>query len=217
MVKDLKFPTYCFKSLDSTQKYLLDKVKKSEIDTPALVLALSQTNGKGSRNNTWESGEGNLYFSFAIDLKDLSEDLALESSSIYFSYILKELIAKEGSSLWMKWPNDFYINDKKIGGTITNVYKDILICGIGINTKSAPKGFATLDIDIDQRTLLENFKIELLKKHSWKLVFSKFKVEFELSKKFSTHYKNEKISLNKAILQDDGSLICDGKRIYSLR
>ncbi len=181
------------------------------------MVALSQTKGQGSRSNTWESCEGNLYFSFTFKMKDLSEDLPLESSSIYFSYILKELIAKEGSSIWMKWPNDFYIDNKKIGGTITNVYKDTLVCGIGINTKCAPDSFGVLDIDLDQITLLENFKIELLKKHTWKLIFSKFKIEFELSKKFNTYYKDKKISLNRAILQDDGSLMSDGKRIYSLR
>ena len=35
----------------------------------------------------------------------------------------------------IKWPNDFYIDDKKIGGTITNLSGKYVYCGIGTNLK----------------------------------------------------------------------------------
>lgn len=56
---------------------------------------------------------GNLFFSFVLKRNDLPSDLQIQSASIYFSYILKEVLALEGSKIWLKWPNDFYIDNKK--------------------------------------------------------------------------------------------------------
>ena len=61
--------------------------------------------------------------------------LPIQSSSIYFSFILNEIISNQGSSIWLKWPNDFYVDDKKIGGTITNFSNNCYYCGIGLNLK----------------------------------------------------------------------------------
>jgi len=160
---------------------------------------------------------GNLFFSFAISRSDLPGDLSLESSSIYFTFILKELLAERGSSLWLKWPNDFYLDDKKIGGVITNLYNEILVCGIGLNTKAAPAGFGKLDIEIENEPLLEAYFTILKNPPSWKNVFRKYALEFDKSRNYFTHSGESKISLENATLLDDGSIECGGKRIFSLR
>ncbi len=117
----------------------------------------------------------------------------------------------------MKWPNDFYLGEKKIGGTITNITGLDLVCGIGVNLQKAPDGFAHLDVNVDISDLLASF-IKLLKNCTpWKKVLKKFEIEFEQNRDFFTHYQNERFSLADARLCDDGALIVDGKRIYSLR
>ncbi|MFW3328905.1 biotin--[acetyl-CoA-carboxylase] ligase, partial [Aliarcobacter butzleri] len=55
------------------------------------------------------------------------------------------------------------------------------------------------------------------KKISWKQIFSDFKIEFEKSKKFQTTIDNQKISLESAILNDDGSIQINNKKVFSLR
>ena len=52
-----------------------------------------------------------IFFSFAIKIDELPTDLKLESASIYFAYLLKETLYELGSCVWLKWPNDFYIDD----------------------------------------------------------------------------------------------------------
>ena len=204
-------------SVDSTQTYLKNLIKKESVKVPYAVLSNIQTNGVGSRNNSWTGLEGNLFLSFAIERDDLPDDLKLESASIYFAYLLKDILNKLGSKIWLKWPNDFYIDNLKIGGMITSLQNSSLICGVGLNLVHAPENFAKLDIDISKIELLNLYIQKIEEKLSWKQVFSKYKLEFQKNKEFSTHHKNFKISLKDASLQNDGSIVNNGERIYSLR
>ena len=206
-----------FDALESTQTYLKDQLKCGNYTSPVAVVADRQTDGIGSRGNEWIGLEGNLFFSFVISRDDLPADLALESSSIYFSYILKECLSEDNSNVWLKWPNDFYLENMKIGGTITFLIDNDLLCGIGLNLHKSPDGFAHLDIEIDKKELLNKFFKKIKKKPSWKQIFSKYEVEFVQSKKHTTHFENNKISLENAELNADGSLNVNGQRIYSLR
>jgi len=208
---------HSLKSVDSTQRYLLNALKEGTYTAPVCIISRIQEAGKGSRGNRWNGLEGNLFFSFAIARADLPDDLKLESSSIYFTYLLKDVLAELGSKLWLKWPNDFYLDDVKIGGAITNLYKDSLVCGIGLNTKLAPDGFSCLDVEIENEALLKNY-FEILKNPpKWKQIFSNYEIEFVKSRSYFTHSGDERLSLENAILLDDGSIECDGQRIFSLR
>ena len=203
--------------MDSTQIYLKKLLLTNKLQAPYAVVTKIQTNGIGSRDNIWTGIEGNLFLSFALPLSSLPKDLKIESSSIYFAYILKDILKEEDSSVFLKWPNDFYINNSKIGGMITNIVNDSLVCGVGLNLVSAPKDFGILDIKISKEELLKKYFTNIEKLVSWKKVFSKYKIEFDNKKTFKIHNKNLKISLEKAILQEDGSIMIDGQRIYSTR
>ncbi len=217
MVKGSNLNLLYLDSVDSTQNYLKALVKNSSIELPHAVVAKTQTDGVGSRGNVWNGLEGNLFLSFAIPLKDLPSDLKIESSSIYFAYILKETLTNLSSSVWLKWPNDFYIDNKKIGGMITNIVKDTIVCGVGLNLVAAPDGFSNLDISISYEELLQMYFQNIEKKVLWKQVFSKYKLEFYKNQNFFTHKNNLRISLEGATLQSDGSIISNGERIFSLR
>ena len=204
-------------SIDSTQTYLKKLLQNKNTQLPLAVVADIQTNGIGSRDNSWQGLPGNLFLSFAISLKDLPDDLKLESSSIYFSYLLKEVLESFDSKVWLKWPNDFYINDIKIGGMITNVVDNCLVCGVGINLVNAPKEFTTLDVVISRELLLKKYFKVIEKRVSWKQIFSKYKIEFGCNREYFIHKNSLKISLDKAILENDGSVTINGERIYSTR
>jgi len=208
---------YSFDSLPSTQQYLTKQIKKGTLSAPAAVIAAEQKAGIGSRDNNWSGGEGNFFASVAISLSDLPEDLPLSSASIYFSYIMKQTLLEMDENIWLKWPNDFYLNDDKVGGVITQKINDVLVCGIGINLKKSKNGYRALQSDISPNILLEKYLFTLQKFPKWKQIFSEYQVEFELSKKFSSHIENVKKSLSDACLQGDGSLILGGKKVYSLR
>ena len=217
MVKGYKLEIFYFDELDSTQTYLLKSLKEKKYTAPVCIVALKQRSAKGSRSNKWESIEGNLMFSFAITKESLVEDIKLESLSVYLSYMLKLELEKLHSKLWMKWPNDFYINKKKIGGLITNISGNYIVCGIGLNLISAPQNAEYLDVTINKNKLLKSYFESLDKKPSWKQIFSKFKIEFELSREFISHNKDELIVLREAILLEDASLLYNNKKVFSLR
>jgi BirA family biotin operon repressor/biotin-[acetyl-CoA-carboxylase] ligase len=214
-----------FDILPSTQTYLIEKIEEGSLKIPVAVLTLEQNYGVGSRDNTWAGGKGNFFASIAVDMFMLPEDLPLSSASIYFSFIMKKILKEFNKDIWLKWPNDFYINDDKIGGTITKKINNVLVCGIGINLKKSENGYRALQSDISPGKLLEKYLSELQKFPKWKQIFSEYEIEFELSRKFSVHIENYqnspekgcKMSLAHACLCEDGSLILGGKRVYSLR
>jgi len=206
-----------FKTLPSTQTYLVEALQKNTLNAPVAVLALEQNAGVGSRDNEWSGGEGNFFASVAVKLEDLPKDLPLSSASIYFSFIMKQILLELGENIWLKWPNDFYKNDEKVGGTITKKVNDTLVCGIGINLKKSQNGYSALRSDISPQFLLEKYLLALEKFPKWKQIFSEYEVEFELSRKFSVHIENYQKSLSDATLQPDGSLIIEGEKVFSLR
>jgi len=188
-----------------------------ELELPLAIVADIQTNGIGSRENSWVSEEGNLFLSFAIKLNELPSDLKLESASIYFSFLLQETLASLGSKVFLKWPNDLYIEKQKIGGMITNIVGDTLICGVGLNLTHSKKKYGSLDLHIEKKDLLARYFINIEKKILWKQVFSKYKLNFQTNQNFFTHINGKKVSLSQAVLENDGSLTINGERIYSLR
>ena len=206
-----------FRQLPSTQKYLTEQIKQKILQDSIAVITDEQSAGVGSRDNKWSGGEGNFFASVAIPLDKLPTDLALSSASIYFSYIMKQILVELGENIWLKWPNDFYKNDEKVGGTITQKVNNTLVCGIGLNLKKSQNGYSALQNDICPKILLEKYLERLEKFPTWKQIFSEFEIEFELSRKFSVHIENYQTSLGEAQLCNDGSLIIGGKKVYSLR
>jgi BirA family biotin operon repressor/biotin-[acetyl-CoA-carboxylase] ligase len=206
-----------FNELPSTQLYLIEELAKNNSRLPIAVIAKKQTAGIGSRDNSWEGGEGNLFFSIAIKIDDLPNDLPIGSASIYFSYIMREVLSEYTTDVWVKWPNDLYKNKSKIGGTITKKIDNILLCGMGINLQENANSFEALNLKVEPIVLLKKYLSALQKYPSWKHIFSQYRIEFERTKECFSHVDGEYKSLQKAILSDDGSLIIDNKRVYNIR
>ena len=209
-VKREKVSIIYLEEIGSTQKYLIEKIKKNELNPPVCIWTELQTDGIGSRGNRWEGRKGNLFFSFAYE-KD-TFDVPLQSLSVYFGWIFKKTLNELGSEAVMKWPNDIYIiNQKpvKIGGVITNIIKNYIICGIGLNTKFSPSDdFGRLDIEVKNDKILQSFFFNIEKNISWLNVINEFNKEFEKYKNiFGIH----------GDLNPDGSIQNHEKRIYSKR
>lgn len=203
--------------VDSTHSYLKEYIKKNGFENVICIYTDEQTSGIGSRGNAWSGVKGNLFFSFAISKNNLPSDLPIQSASIYFSAILKDILKKMGSKVWLKWPNDFYIGDKKIGGTITTISKDIILCGIGINLIEVSDEYGLLDIEVDITMLLNNYLENIEKKFFWRDIFRQYVIEFQLSKKFYATINGKKVSLEQSTLNDDGSIEINNEKVYSLR
>lgn len=207
----------CIEKIASTQLFLCEQIRKDEIKQNTAIYALEQTSGVGSRDNAWISSRGNLHLSFCVREEDLPSDLPLASVSIYFAYLLKDLLAQKGSQIWLKWSNDLYLNDKKVGGVMSHKIGEFVVCGMGLNLKFAPQNATFCDVEIEIKELVEEFIKVLEKKFLWKQIFSKYVLEFEKSKKFSVHYEGRLYALKDTLLYEDGSILLANKRVYSLR
>ena len=129
-----------FKNIESTNQYLQRLLDEGIDITDNIVVADFQTSGKGQGNNVWQSEDGmNLLFSIALDMSFLKAEnqfLLTQMVSVAMIDVLKKYLPEE--SLFIKWPNDIYFNDKKIAGIlIKNEIKGMMlgtsIIGIGLN------------------------------------------------------------------------------------
>jgi len=204
-------------SVDSTQTYLKNYIKENGYSGNLCFATQEQTAGLGSRGNSWIGTKGNLFFSFVIRKEDLPKDLQIQSASIYFSYILKIILKDLGSKVWLKWPNDFYIDNYKIGGTITSISNNLVYCGIGLNLIKVDNEFLNLDIKIDIKELFKLYFKNIEKKILWEDILKEYVIEFSRSKSLYTTINNEKISLINAELNNDGSININNKKVFSLR
>ncbi|MGL2545488.1 biotin--[acetyl-CoA-carboxylase] ligase [Helicobacter pylori] len=199
-----------FESLPSTQTYLLEKLKSNELKAPVLVVAKNQSAGIGSRGNIWESTKSALTFSLALNASDLPKDLPMQANALYLGFLFKEVLKELGSKTWLKWPNDLYLGDQKIGGVLVNVYKGMRVCGIGVNRVSTK--WACLDIGISDDLIIEGFLKKIEENLFWGEVLSKYALEFHRSNSFNFHNDwGEAMSLKDAELLEDGRICIKGK------
>lgn len=122
----MKILTYEF--LDSTNDFLKRKYKDFRNGT--VIFTLNQTNGRGRFDRIWESNQ-DLTFSILFKMKDYNHHLIAP---------LAVCMAVDGLGYTakIKWPNDIFINDKKVSGILIEcVYEDnkksCEIIGIGLN------------------------------------------------------------------------------------
>ncbi len=202
-----------FESLPSTQTYLLEKLKNDGLKAPILIWAKNQSAAIGSRGNVWEGVKSALTFSLALNASDLPKDLPMQANALYLGFLFKEVLKELGSQTWLKWPNDLYLGDQKIGGVMVNVYKDMRVCGIGVNRVSTK--WACLDIGASDDLIIEGFLKKIEENLFWGEVLSKYALEFHKNNSFSFHNDlGEAVSLRDAGLLEDGRICIKGK-IYS--
>lgn len=204
-----------FDELPSTQLYLREQLELGTYKSPICVVAKRQSSGIGSRGNAWEQVKDALMFSFSMQRSCLPQDLPIQSASIFFGFIFKETLVSMGFDVWLKWPNDIYLGDKKIGGVLVNIYKEEVICGIGLNIDA--EGFASLQQNIDKMGLLQKFFEKIKNTLVWKDIFSKYQLEFYKNLGFGFHHQGRIVDLKDAKLCLDGAIELDGEKIYSFR
>jgi BirA family biotin operon repressor/biotin-[acetyl-CoA-carboxylase] ligase len=135
-----------------------------------------QTKGKGQGTNRWESAKGkNLLFSLLLRPSTVPIDKHFLISQIVSLGIidsLRSLHPEIAKGLSIKWPNDIYWNEKKLGGIlIENVWQGSKITssiiGIGLNVNQerfhsdAPNPVSLLQISgkkFSRKALLKSIK-----------------------------------------------------------
>ncbi len=124
--------------VDSTNEYL----KRVEFRDGFGVTARLQTGGKGRRGRSWLSlKDKGIYLS--VMFSPLSSQI-VSLSSLAFGVAVCNTLRELDARFYLKWPNDIYINGKKVSGILPENLSDRLIVGIGVNltyTEEELRGF----------------------------------------------------------------------------
>lgn len=134
---------YFFPILNSTNQYLIDNYEY--LKSGDICIAEHQTKGRGKYGRKWYSPFGyNLYFSIYWNFKNNNNNFL--QLSLVIAIIIAESLKNLGiKNIKVKWPNDIYLNNKKLAGILievinNNLFKSIII-GIGINCKKQKINF----------------------------------------------------------------------------
>ena len=159
--------TTIFDTLPSTNDYC----EKREFGEDTAIIAREQTGGKGTKGRSFSSPRGGVYLSLVRYYPCKAEN----SFSLMIASCMAVVKTLElyGVSAGVKWPNDVFLNGKKICGILIknsfegeNVKKSIT--GIGVNVNNdIPKDLADIainlksvvgEVDIDEfyKRLIEN-------------------------------------------------------------
>lgn len=121
---------------DSTNSYL-KKIPSDELTHGTVVLTDHQMKGRGQYERRWEADPfKNLTFTIAFRPKN-SERMNLLSVAVAYSiaHVIDNYV---GKNVQLKWPNDLLIEDKKVGGVLTECIfngsnPDRVLIGLGLN------------------------------------------------------------------------------------
>ena len=124
--------------VDSTNNFAANLIEEQLCRNGALILADTQTAGKGQRGSLWESEPGkNLLCSYVYFPDNLSVNF-LQEFNMCLSISLIKCLNYFEIDAEIKWPNDILVNGKKISGILieNNVRAGkvkSMIFGIGLN------------------------------------------------------------------------------------
>lgn len=125
---------------DSTNTQLLQRARAGD-GSPAVMVALEQTAGRGRQGRRWLAAPGeSLTFSLALPWQaGIAGDVgnALSGLSLAMGVALAEAI---DPTVRLKWPNDLWLGGRKLGGILIEVApvagsatQRVVVIGVGLN------------------------------------------------------------------------------------
>lgn len=136
-----------FKETESTN--ILARDMAGSVDEGTVVIAESQTGGRGRMGRKWISPEGGIWLS--VVLKPRMQPLHAPRITLLAGVAVAKTIRNIGLPAKIKWPNDVLINGKKVCGILTEIGAEMdsiqyVVVGVGI------------DANVDTETFPEEFR-----------------------------------------------------------
>ena len=166
-------PAFLFTTLESTHSLMKAKASAGEIVPGTLIVADTQTAGRGRHERTWDSPAGkNLYFNILIPLHGITPASApqiTQVAALTFAEVFRDLQERSNAQglgnrdigkVTVKWPNDILCGKSKFCGILAElVYikptksgsaqsssapTPAISMGVGINVNSDASEYASL-------------------------------------------------------------------------
>ena len=135
----MKLKKYLFKKVKSTNDVAIRKLKSGI--SSGIVLADTQTKGRGQYGKKWISFKGNLLMSIFFEI---NTSTSIKNITFVNCEIIRKSIQKfTNNKIKIKPPNDLLINKDKICGILQETFfqnkKKFIVVGIGLNLVKSPK------------------------------------------------------------------------------
>lgn len=143
----MEFSVRTFPVLDSTNA---EALRQATGGAPAgtVIVAESQTAGRGRRGRAWVSEPGNLHCSVLLDPGRGPGKAALLSFAAALA-VAEAIQGLLGKAVTCKWPNDVLLDGKKVAGLLLEFDRERLVIGVGVNIAHHPAEteFPAADLD----------------------------------------------------------------------
>ena len=179
------------KEVDSTNNFLKNLLSNSKpLPEGTVIMAENQFAGRGQQDNQWHAEPGkNLTFSLLLKPTFLGVLNQFDLTRAISLGVFDTLRPIMGDGLKIKWPNDIYYGDKKLGGMLIEnmvqggqIKNSIIGIGINVNQENFPAGASNatsvkqiLHGDYDLRKLLSEICSHI---EAWYLNLKAGKVSF---------------------------------------
>ncbi|MFX1364770.1 MAG: biotin--[acetyl-CoA-carboxylase] ligase [Promethearchaeota archaeon] len=125
----------------STQDAILEYFR-NDYHPSILLIAKTQTKGRGRQENDWFSPEGGFWGTLGISNSSLLEKWQLALFHYFTATLLVRVIKEEYKILLqIKWPNDILFENKKLAGIlidyVVSAQKNYVLIGIGLNLNNS--------------------------------------------------------------------------------
>jgi BirA family biotin operon repressor/biotin-[acetyl-CoA-carboxylase] ligase len=155
--------------VDSTNRYAMDLVWRDEAPGGTLVVAESQTAGRGRRGRVWFSERAaGLYFTLVLR-PDIASSIA-PALTLGAALALHETVERiTGLEVDVKWPNDLLVGRRKICGILSELRAEadrvsalLLGVGLNVNQRSFPPELGRIATSLAIETGARHHRTEIL-------------------------------------------------------
>jgi len=194
---------YYFDSLNSTMNVAMELGLKG-LPEGTIILAESQTKGKGRLGRSWFSPKyKGIYLSLILRPRILPSQAPILTllSAVSFCEAIKEVT---GLDPQIKWPNDILLAHKKVGGILTELSAEmdrinfvVIGCGLNVNNdkKALISGATSLREHKKEKINRVSLLQEILRKIETNLLF----LEAKGAKPILEKWREYSVTLNKRV------------------
>lgn len=213
----MKWEIKQFNSLVSTN------ITAREYPVGTVVMAETQTGGRGRYGRIWQSPKGNLYVSFVFESNPMRDQYLSFLTGLALAESLPEF------AVCLKWPNDVLLEGKKVAGILLENCGDKIIVGIGVNLISNPVknvlyptanlGGRLSPIGLVKRLMIQYEALfEVFEKKGFKKIRARWlDLAVGIGETISVHLPSEEvIGIFKGISMEGALLIKQGKTVRSI-
>jgi BirA family biotin operon repressor/biotin-[acetyl-CoA-carboxylase] ligase len=119
----------------STNDWAKQEVESGAVRPPALLVADSQSAGRGRGTNTWWSAIGNITATFIVSQ---NPHVAFGLVPLFAGLAVRRALVRATAceEISLKWPNDLVVGDRKAVGLLCERLKQVDLIGVGVNANA---------------------------------------------------------------------------------